>query len=460
MKPTRSRTAFWVALVVFGPFLVIVLLLIGWRIRLGGEVNRRLAAVQAAGLPTSGAELNYFYPAVPDAENAALVLTQAIALIQTLPDDQERELVRIKIPDRHLSLSNRELALITDYVNLNSNVLALARSAARLGKSRYPVDYTPGFKTILPHLTGLRELTQLEEYRAVVELEARNLTEASAAGIAMLELGNTLQDDPCFVSQLVRMRTISIAGITLERRANRGAFSLTELDTLAKAFDRVTLSNSLVRALIGERAMGIPHFRMSWADINRLSRDDLSEVEDDGLAHLPDSKEQPGFLRVTGVFERDLLFFLQTLDTNITVAALPLPQSLVGDRLFEAAGETAGARYYLLSAMSLPGLSRANRRVAQTTAHLNLARAAIAVEKYFVANGRYPRELSDLVPGNLPELPNDPFDGKPLRYKPTATGYVLYSVGKDGQDDGGLEPPPRIKSADTNSYDVTFVVER
>lgn len=37
----------------------------------------------------------------------------------------------------------------------------------------------------------------------------------------------------------------------------------------------------------------------------------------------------------------------------------------------------------------------------------------------------------------LTELPNDPYTGKPIGYKPTAKGFVLYSFGKDGNDDGG-----------------------
>jgi hypothetical protein len=43
----------------------------------------------------------------------------------------------------------------------------------------------------------------------------------------------------------------------------------------------------------------------------------------------------------------------------------------------------------------------------------------------------------DLVPRYLSEVPNDPFDGKPLRLKHTEDGLVIYSVGLDGDDNGG-----------------------
>ena len=54
----------------------------------------------------------------------------------------------------------------------------------------------------------------------------------------------------------------------------------------------------------------------------------------------------------------------------------------------------------------------------------------------------------------MDEIPPDPFDGKPLRYKKLEKGYVVYSVGPDGNDDGGKE------RGLGDDYDIIFVVER
>ncbi len=35
-------------------------------------------------------------------------------------------------------------------------------------------------------------------------------------------------------------------------------------------------------------------------------------------------------------------------------------------------------------------------------------------------------------------LPTDPFDGKPLRMREIPEGLILYSVGEDGIDEGGM----------------------
>jgi len=55
----------------------------------------------------------------------------------------------------------------------------------------------------------------------------------------------------------------------------------------------------------------------------------------------------------------------------------------------------------------------------------------------------------------------DPFDGKPLRFKRLANGYMIYSIGRDLHDDGGKEEPPSTTGvAKTENYDITFTVER
>jgi hypothetical protein len=63
--------------------------------------------------------------------------------------------------------------------------------------------------------------------------------------------------------------------------------------------------------------------------------------------------------------------------------------------------------------------------------------AAIAVERYRLANGRWPESLQELSPNLLNTGPLGPFDGAPLRYRRVADGVVIYTVGNDGTDDGG-----------------------
>ncbi|HEU4394360.1 MAG TPA: hypothetical protein VFS92_02270, partial [Planctomycetota bacterium] len=50
-------------------------------------------------------------------------------------------------------------------------------------------------------------------------------------------------------------------------------------------------------------------------------------------------------------------------------------------------------------------------------ARIALARAAAAIRAFQLREGRPPRSFEELVPSMLPEVPLDPFDGKPLLYE-------------------------------------------
>ena len=68
----------------------------------------------------------------------------------------------------------------------------------------------------------------------------------------------------------------------------------------------------------------------------------------------------------------------------------------------------------------------------EAQSHLDGLRTILACRLYEIRNGRLPATLETLVPEYLPEVPRDPFDGKPFRY---LRGQArVYSVGRDLKD--------------------------
>ncbi len=66
-----------------------------------------------------------------------------------------------------------------------------------------------------------------------------------------------------------------------------------------------------------------------------------------------------------------------------------------------------------------------------------------ALKAYAMEHGELPETLEALVPEYLPEVPKDPFDGKPVRYSPEKK--IIYFVGRDLKDSGGsLEEDSKI----------------
>lgn len=76
---------------------------------------------------------------------------------------------------------------------------------------------------------------------------------------------------------------------------------------------------------------------------------------------------------------------------------------------------------------------------AKTVATSHLLTITLALRAYLVERGAYPDELQQLVPDYLRSLPHDPFQptGNGFVYRLADGGYVLYSFGPNGQDDGG-----------------------
>jgi hypothetical protein len=438
--------------------LLVLCLFALWRVLLYRDVNNQFARIRAAGYPVSGGELNAWRPPLPDAENGALALTQAFALLRTFPDARSNEVGKIQYLIRTNEWSAATRELVDAYVQTNAPALARAQEALRLSRFRYPVDFSYAqWETSLPHLHGLRESARIAGLAASLDTAEGRADGWPEKVDLQLQLAATLNDEPNPISHQLRNSIIRMAVQTTERSLNRVSPNDEADKRLQTAFARAGATNSLPLALVGERAQMIPLFRMSWKEMEILGQDNGPDSQP---ARPHPYLGKPAFLLLlSGILERDLNFYLQTMDKSISMAALPPPTSLSLTNYLERAGNEAYKKMYPISMMWLPSISRLVVAEASTQARIRLATTALAVEAFRHAQGHLPVALKELTPQFLAAVPTDPFDGAPLRYRLLPRGYIIYSVDADGRDDGGREPPENKNSADTNSYDLTFIVE-
>jgi type II secretory pathway pseudopilin PulG len=186
----------------------------------------------------------------------------------------------------------------------------------------------------------------------------------------------------------------------------------------------------------------------------------------------------------TGLRDRDFLFYVKSMRQFIDACALPFPERL---NQAEEAGtrsetEIQSRKLLIFSRMLLPALRRSMDKAAEIEARLRCAEAALAVELYRTRNQAVPKSLSFLDQEPAAGALRDPFDGEPLRYRQLQPGYLIYSLGPDGTDEGGAqraksggsgvrqlrpqttsEEAPQPKAARGNAgrgYDITFAVNR
>ena len=82
-------------------------------------------------------------------------------------------------------------------------------------------------------------------------------------------------------------------------------------------------------------------------------------------------------------------------------------------------------------------VERSFRLVLRPRTYQRQLQMVLALRAYHEAKGAYPATLNELVPAFLPKISTDPFAGKPMSFRREGDGYVLYSIGLNGKDDGG-----------------------
>ena len=92
---------------------------------------------------------------------------------------------------------------------------------------------------------------------------------------------------------------------------------------------------------------------------------------------------------------------------------------------------------YVMVSLLLPALGAALSAEERALMTNEVSQVAISLELFHHANSRYPTNLAALKGTYIKRLPIDRFSGKGLQYSLTDKGYLLYSFGRDQQDNQG-----------------------
>jgi hypothetical protein len=95
--------------------------------------------------------------------------------------------------------------------------------------------------------------------------------------------------------------------------------------------------------------------------------------------------------------------------------------------------------YKFIAAETIPNFTKAWQTTARNQTMINEAQIVCALESYRLAHDNYPEILDALAPQFIEKIPHDIINGQPLHYRRTNDGqFVLYSVGWNERDDGGV----------------------
>ena len=89
--------------------------------------------------------------------------------------------------------------------------------------------------------------------------------------------------------------------------------------------------------------------------------------------------------------------------------------------------------------MMLPALDTCTLAGEQTECARNAAMIGVAAYRFHLKHARFPESADEMVPEFLASIPIDVITGDPLKYQLKDGLPLIYSVGTDLDDDGGVE---------------------
>lgn len=413
-----------------------------WRLALNRLLAAEMAAIHERNYPVTLAELDRWYPRVPIEDNSAIVFSKAFASLSRRSNasfSSDCEAADLRQPE-NLSATELQPTAIS-YPTGNDEAITLLHQASNIPRSRFPINLGKLSIMPYPHLGNLIRCADLLQADAENHIEDPNPDLAVLSVESLFALSQSLAKEPLVRSHLARIESQRIAVNSLQHMLNRSRLTDDQLRNLGAALEKADDQRGLARAFIGQRCIGIHSFNMlrDTTDLTALPVGHTRPLSQRLLVNMAVFFSSPQYLYDScGFLQWDELDYLRLMDQYVQTAQADFPDRIFAARALRQSLEQQNG-LHAFSRGWLRGMngSRVILKDAAITARLRSARIAIAIERFrFAHNQNLPQTLAELTPFGNSGLPIDPFDGHPLRYRNLSPGYVVYSVGENGDGAG------------------------
>ena len=468
MKTRGTRILGWIAAA------LVLLIVVPWTVGNAVEGSRLRATLKnlaARGWPMTVAQLRA--PALPDEQNAALVLNRAFLLMSGgktesgALDPAVRELVEYRLG---ADQAEKDLARLdaTAVASLRrkmeagpvKEILATLHEAALRPAADFRPDYAQGPTLLIPQASQVRNAVRLLCLDAWLKAELGDGAGALAELDDALAVGWSVSNDRLLICFLVACACDNMTIDSLQSVLSRLPPARIPEESRAAlnrrlAAHRAAVKTVLTGALDGER-IGLGDWFFDQVLNGRMSVPEFHALV--SMTGQPEAGRAAARLAETAVIwvylhparpllKADYRFYLETLAAmRESVAEVP------------AAGapwtpwkDPPIPRCAVMTKLILPALGSCLRKGVEWETKLDLAILGLELENAVAANGTYPAELPGGAVRTL-----DPFSGKAFVYRPATNSVLLYSVGPDGRDDGGVAK----MNATNPGVDLVWRVER
>jgi uncharacterized membrane protein len=415
------------------------------------QLNKEIIRVKASGWPTSPIEAAP--KPVPDKENAALIYEEAFKLLEDkgkdgyigFPKLEGKRVDGGRYSKKESELSNAFKDL--DYSNFfqwktedkqrisriareNEPAYLLIKKATQLPACRFPLNYAAGNRMNFPHYTPMRILRTILIARTITEAEQGNFNAAVDDILSGIQMAEHLSTEPNSNSFSFHTGTRDTFLKILQGIYNRTDLNQSQLIRIVESLNSISGRRNMVSTLAGERAL----FTM---DIFRMLI--YPQADDNYHLNAPPFRTGP-ILFLYRIFfnfgyKKDCTVYLRLSERQLDLLSEPYYQT---KSVFEELSKEENRLLYRhpRAAMFYPSYYRYSSQIAKFEIGRDLAKIATALKRYKLKYEVYSKNLAELRPDLISELPIDPFTGRDFVYKQEGKGFLLYSLGENGVDDG------------------------
>jgi hypothetical protein len=262
-------------------------------------------------------------------------------------------------------------------------------------------------------------LLRIDSFLAIERGERADLDRVVENLRAALNVSRSISDDPYLRSQSIRSSLRQPAIAQLERALAMAEFPR-GLDQLQADWAADAEEPLLRYAIRGERAY--------YADLtDKLlsgppAADEAKSLVDPEFAkRFETSKDR---VSIPG----DYAAFLRWMNKAALATRSPFEEQPAA---FKGLSDVPSTPQFSLTKSRATAVLAQAPEFWKSAAAMRCAVVGIACERYRQKQGKWPETLEALVPDFLPAVPNDPMDGKPLKYTKRADGVTIHSSEKD-----------------------------
>ncbi len=438
-EPVKLRRV-WLRRVLLFLLLATVNMLVGFAVLRGWEsreLQRDLAAAYAATDLLDPdwrlADLVAKLPPVAEGDDIGPLIAEAHAIQKGRTMDRDpryAEVMEGLKPPLPLSLEQKEF--LQGEFDKMPGIVEVGRRLKDRPHARLVTKIAPEyFTTLVPHVQHARALIDVMMHDAWLRSDA-----SPDAGLescmAVLNLGRSMAHEPFLIAFLVRCRAHAALAEGVERCISQGEARLEMLGQLQAQIEREANESEMLTGLRGERAGMMNDFK----DPQRVDQ----FIYQEGASGRP--MRTPTFLEEASWFfshrpRVGLPGYLLYMDRVVEAAQLPLHEQPDAMARIEAGLQNEA----IITKLLAPGMTKICKSHLRSQGQLRSLASVLACERYRMQHKAWPASLESLVEAKLlSTVPLDPCDGKPLRYRRTLEGLVVYSVGDNRVDDGGDMP--------------------